>query len=257
MAFGSLCAGIGGFDLGLERAGMVCAWQVERNPFRRAVLASHWPAVERFEDVRQVGTWNLRPVDLVCGGFPCQPHSLAGKLRGADDERNLWPEFARIAGELRPRWCLFENVPGIRRTILDEVLADLEGLGYAVGAVVLPACAVDAPHVRERVFVVAHSAVRRADEPGPAPGACGSRGSLGAASGAVADALRERLEASADVDAASLLARGCRWAPEPAVGRVVDGFPGRVAGIKALGDAVVPQLVEWLGVRVQLADGGG
>src|SRR5512139_283122 len=140
MRFGSLFAGIGGFDLGLERAGMTPVWQVEIDPFCCKVLAKHWPNVTRYEDVRNVGREQLGTVDLICGGFPCQPHSLAGKRRGAEDDRDLWPEYRRIVGECRPRWVLAENVPGIRTTILDQVLSDLESLDYAARTLIVPAC---------------------------------------------------------------------------------------------------------------------
>ncbi len=128
--FGSLFAGIGGLDLGLERAGMTCSWQVENHPFCQKILHKHWPNVPKFEDVRHVGRWNLEPVDLIAGGFPCQPHSVAGKRRGAADDRNLWPEMYRIIRELRPPWVLAENVPGIKGTILNSCLSDLESEGY-------------------------------------------------------------------------------------------------------------------------------
>jgi site-specific DNA-cytosine methylase len=114
MNVGSLFAGIGGFDLGFERAGMHTAWQVELDPYCRAVLAKHFPDAERFEDVREVGAHNLAPVDLICGGFPCQDLSVAGKGAGIDGERSgLWAEFARIIRELEPRYVVIENVPAL------------------------------------------------------------------------------------------------------------------------------------------------
>jgi len=155
--FISLFAGIGGFDLGLERAGMECVAQVEINPFCLRVLEKHYPNVARFTDVRECGKHNLPPADLICGGFPCQPHSIAGKRRGAADDRDLWPEYRRIIDECRPNWVLAENVPGIRTTILDQVLSDLDHFGYTTGTLVIPACAFNAPHRRERIFVVANS----------------------------------------------------------------------------------------------------
>ena len=112
--FGSLFSGIGGFDLGFERAGMECAWQVETDIRARGVLARHWPEVERYEDVRNVGRNDLRAVDVVCGGFPCQDVSIAGRRAGLAGERSgLWFEFHRVLDELRPRWCIIENVPGL------------------------------------------------------------------------------------------------------------------------------------------------
>ena len=161
LTIGSLFSGIGGLDLGLERAGMRVLWQVENNAYCNRVLEQHWPAVARYGDVRDVGRHNLEPVDLICGGFPCQPHSLAGKRKGKEDERNLWPEYLRIVDELRPTWVLGENVPGIRTTILDDILDDLEGLGYATRTFDIPACAVGAPHLRHRFFIVAHAQHKR------------------------------------------------------------------------------------------------
>lgn len=112
--FGSLFAGIGGFDLGLERAGMTCAWQVEIDTRCNEVLAHHWPDVQRYGDVRNVGRHNLESVDLICGGFPCQGLSMAGCRAGLADERSgLWWEFHRVIEELRPRWVIVENVPGL------------------------------------------------------------------------------------------------------------------------------------------------
>ena len=156
MRFGSLFAGIGGFDLGLERAGMECAWQVEIDDYCNRVLEKHWPDVRRYRDVKEVGKHNLEPVDLICGGFPCQAYSVAGKRKGADDDRNLWPDYLRIVRELRPTWVVGENVPGIIPMYLDQVLSDLEGEEYTCWTFNIPACAFDAPHRRERIFVVAY-----------------------------------------------------------------------------------------------------
>lgn len=156
MRFLSLFAGIGGFDLGLERAGMECVGQVEIDPFCQKVLAKHWPGVSRHDDIR-----TFKPergsADLVCGGFPCQPFSAAGKRRGTEDDRHLWPEMARVIAEVRPAWVVGENVTGIIGLALDGVLSDLEGMGYAIWPVVLPACAVDAPHRRDRIWIVGYS----------------------------------------------------------------------------------------------------
>ena len=114
-------------DLGLDRAGMECAWQVEIDEYCLKVLEKHWPDVPKYKDVKDVGKENLKTVDLIAGGFPCQPHSVAGKRKGAEDDRNLWPEFIRIIRDLKPRFVLGENVPGIVTTYLDTVLSDLEG----------------------------------------------------------------------------------------------------------------------------------
>jgi len=111
--FGSLFTGIGGIDLGLERAGWECKWQVEIDEFCQKILAKHWPNVPKFGDVRQIKEGQLEHVDLIAGGFPCQPVSTAGKRKGREDERWLWPEMARIVRMVRPRFVLVENVPGI------------------------------------------------------------------------------------------------------------------------------------------------
>lgn len=155
MKFISLFSGIGGFDLGFERAGMECVAQVEIDEFCQKVLAKHWPNVPKFKDVKDVGKHNLPATDVIVGGFPCQPHSYAGKRRGAADDRNLWPEYLRVIEELRPGFVVGENVPGLITTMLDQILSDLEGIGYTCQAFVIPACAFDAPHRRNRVFILA------------------------------------------------------------------------------------------------------
>ncbi len=159
MNVGSLFAGIGGFDLGLERAGMTIEWQVENDPFCNRVLSKHWPRVPRFGDIRECGAQNLATVDLICGGFPCQPYSIAGKRQGQADDRDLWPEMFRVISELRPAWVLCENVTEIDGVALDDCLSDLEAAGYETAPPLeIPACAVNAPHIRQRVWVVAYDA---------------------------------------------------------------------------------------------------
>ena len=153
--FGSLFAGIGGFDLGLERAGMQCMWQVENDPFCISILEKHCAHVRRYKDVTT--TTNLPAVDLICGGFPCQPHSVAGQRKGANDSRDLWKQFLRIIQECRPNWVLGENVPGIDTTILASVCSDLAHEGYSVTVFGITACSVGAPHRRERRFIVGYS----------------------------------------------------------------------------------------------------
>ena len=155
--YGSLFSGIGGFDLGLDRAGMTCLWQVEKDPFCQQVLNKHWPDIPKYGDIREINPANLPPVDLICGGFPCQPFSVAGKQRGKEDDRYLWPEMLRIIEGLRPAWVFGENVPGIIRLGLDTALSDLEATGYAYRTFVVPACALGAPHRRDRVWIVAHT----------------------------------------------------------------------------------------------------
>ena len=156
---GSLFSGIGGLELGLERAGLgPVAWQVELSDYCRSILARHWPDAERFADVRTVGADQLRLVDVVCGGFPCQDISSAGRRAGIDGEKSgLWSEYARIVETLRPPLVVIENVAALRSRGLGRVLRDLAARGYDAEWDCVPAAAVGAPHLRDRLFVVAYA----------------------------------------------------------------------------------------------------
>lgn len=179
MRIGSLFSGIGGLELGLEWAGVGhTVWQVEQDPFCRAVLAHHWPDAVRHNDVRTVGAHNLEPVDVICGGFPCQDISYAGKGAGLSGERSgLWSEFARIVGELGPQFVVVENVAALLTRGIDAVLGTLADLGYDAEWSTLRASDVGAPHRRERVFIVAHARRERDEQrmrSGGAPRAAGA-----------------------------------------------------------------------------------
>lgn len=290
MNVGSLFSGIGGFDLGFERAGMRISWQVELDPYCRAVLARHFPDAHRFEDVREVGIGNLEPVDLICGGFPCQDLSTAGRGAGIDGARSaLWSEFARIVRELRPRYVVVENVPALltgkgkrwERGPISRVLGDLAEARYDAEWACLSAREFGAPHLRKRVWIVAYPArdaeagaaaesgterqrvgaggerSRAADladadqrgRPGRAP-AAGSRGAgVGLADPDAAGRAEQRLpESGTAPEPSPELDRW--WAAEPGVGRVADGVPRRVDRLAALGNALVPQIAEWIGCRI-------
>ena len=167
MNVGSLFSGIGGFELGFERAGMRVSWQVEQDAYCRAVLARHFPDAVRFEDVREVGARELDPVDLICGGFPCQDLSSAGRGAGIDGARSgLWSEFARIVRELRPGYVVVENVPALLtgkgkrwdRGPIGRVLGDLAEARYDAEWACLSAREFGAPHLRKRVWIVAYPA---------------------------------------------------------------------------------------------------
>ena len=158
-----LFSGIGGFSLGLERTGgfeTVALCEIEKYP--QSILRKQWPDVPIYEDVRNVSAESLRAdgitgIDVICGGWPCQPFSVAGKRDGTADDRHLWPEVHRLVAELKPRWVFGENVAGFVDMALDETISDLEAEGYEARATVIPACAVNAAHRRDRVWIVAHS----------------------------------------------------------------------------------------------------
>ena len=280
LTFGELFAGIGGFSLGLERAGMDCKWQVEIDDYARRVLQKHWPDVRRHDDVRTFPPAGDYSVDVICGGFPCQDISLAGKGAGLAGERSgLWYEFARIIGELRPRYIIVENVAALLSRGMETVLGDLSTLGYDAEWHVIPASAVGAPHRRDRVWIVAYAvsepdAVRRDGEampPALACGRCDARGSVsdcwagcsqkpgqGASDAADADRAgrkqQRRPEPESTQHATAKLSRW--WEPEPAVGRVANGIPCRVDRLRCLGNAVVPQVVELIGRAIMEREHG-
>jgi DNA (cytosine-5)-methyltransferase 1 len=158
-----LFSGIGGFSLGLERAGMTTAAFCEIEPFCRAVLAKHWPGVPIYDDVRTLTGERLAAdgisVDVICGGFPCQDISLAGRGAGLSGERSgLWFEYRRVIEEVAPRWVIIENVPALRTRGLDVVLGGLAEIGYDAEWHLIPASAIGAPHQRDRVWILAYSA---------------------------------------------------------------------------------------------------
>ena len=265
MKFGSLFSGIGGMDLGLEWAGMECIWQVETDNYCNRVLAKHWPAVPRYGDIKNVGRHNLETPDLICGGFPCQPVSLAGKREAQADARWLWPEFARVVDELRPQYVFVENVPGLYTAGGSEVLADLATLRYDAEWHSIPAAAFGAPHKRERFILVANTQSREDNqrEPGnlaeETEGREGVDTPVGDDSEDVADTRCGISNTSRDdkdiwrartSPTSSKPNRENYWTIEPNVGRVAHGVPSRVDRLRGLGNAVVPQLAEWVGRNI-------
>lgn len=161
MKHGSLFSGIGGFDLAAEWMGWDNIFHCEWNPFGQRILKHYWPNAKSYDDITKTDFTSHRgAIDILTGGFPCQPYSLAGKRKGKADDRHLWPEMLRAIREIQPQWVVGENVFGIVNwnggMVFDEVQADLEAEGYEVQPYVLPACAVNAPHRRDRVWFVAY-----------------------------------------------------------------------------------------------------
>lgn len=337
-----LFSGIGGFSLGLERTGgFETAAFCEYAEWPRKVLAKRWPNVPIFEDVRTLRGSDIDgPIDVICGGYPCQPFSTAGRRKGAQDDRHLWPEFNRLVAELRPTWVIGENVAGHISMGLDDVLSDLEGQGYACRTFVIPACATDAPHRRDRVWTVAFSdrgngksgesnrpriraEIDRQGSDTDTGGASDKRaslahatqlqrdggrdnaknnaarrfqGELGGSSGSqhVAHAQRSGQSGQREHEQPSDcqtqregqanhveperqprkrriepgmggMANGlptgmdgpCRWPDEPDIPRVAKGVKDRANRLKALGNAVVPQIPEMIGRAILEAEENG
>ena len=166
MTHGSLFSGIGGFDLAAEWMGWENKFHCEWNKFGQRVLNYYWPDAELFTDITKSHFKKYaNTIDILTGGFPCQPYSAAGKRLGKEDERHLWPEMLRAIREIAPRWVVGENVRGLTNwnggLVFDEVCVDLENLGYSVAAFLIPACATNAPHKRERIWIVANANHKR------------------------------------------------------------------------------------------------
>lgn len=255
-----LFAGIGGIALAEQMAGIEVVGLCEYADYPRMILQKHWPDVPLFKDVTKLDREELTnagispdSIDIVSGGFPCQPFSIAGHRKGTEDDRDLWPEMFRIIKQIWPTWVVGENVANFANMELDRTLSDLEDLGYQTRAFVLPACAVNAPHQRLRTFIVAHSNRK---------GQLQSQGTdqdqrrwARDGSEVLADASSKRRQTSSHDEFRNIAnwqskrqfsttgGTPAKWQPEPSVGRVANGVPNRMDRIKALGNAVVPQQI--------------
>jgi DNA (cytosine-5)-methyltransferase 1 len=238
---------------------MECMWQVEIDPFCQQVLDRHWGDVLRHSDARTVHYHEscledgcgscLSPVDVICAGFPCQPVCHHGHRRARDDERWLWPEVCRLVGEMEPGYVLLENVSGLLHAGrgFSHILADLAGLGFDAEWECLPAVTVGASHYRERVWIVAYRADDGCDdEPasrvylrGPRRNDFDRRGAYPPRRDAGSAAWRAYTESAG---------------PEPGILREAYGLSGGVDRVYALGNAVVPDIAEWIGRRILEAD---
>ena len=309
-----LFSGIGGFSLGLERAGMETVAFCEFDKKAQLVLKKHWPDVPIFDDVRELTyerilanpRFTLRPgakfigkdqdedqkrdanqlerpsktsaIDVVCGGFPCQPWSGAGKQRGHQDDRDLWPEMLRVIREVQPRWVIGENVQGFvsKDMGLPRTIANLEGEGYETRTFIIPACGVSAPHQRYRVWVVGHAGLSRQEDhekqttgvEQPGEGVADTKGKR-MERGRANMEQKPQIPFSQRLSGCDSAGGGGRNGPtqsqlgrvvdgistgldghfdrEPDIPRVATGVKGRADRLKQLGNAVVPQIVEVIG----------
>jgi DNA (cytosine-5)-methyltransferase 1 len=224
---GSLFSGIGGLDLGLERAGMKVVWQSEIDPFACKVLKKHWPEVVNHGDIKQIDWATVEPVDIICGGYPCQPFSTAGKRKGTDDPRHLWPWVRTAISELRPQYAILENVRGHLSMGGLQVVGELAEIGYDAEWRVVSAAGVGAPHRRERVIILAY------------PNSSRWEGGV---------RTQETRQAFSRFNDSGTIERWrAQWITEPRMDRVAHGIPKRMDKLRGLGNAVVPQVAEYIG----------
>lgn len=266
MKHGSLFSGIGGFDLAAEWMGWENVFHCENNTFCQKILKHYWPNAISYGDITKTDfrKWKGK-IDVVSGGFPCQPYSQAGKRRGKEDNRHLWPEMLRAVREIQPKWIVGENVFGIVNwsggMVFEQVQTDLEAEGYECQAYILPACSKNAPHRRDRVWFVAHAERQRGN---------GNENEILAnkrndaqhdtrqndVSGVITNPNNERLQGGEIYGGPGKIGENGKkhiagrvpsnWQNFPTQSPVCggnDGIPNRVDRIKALGNAVVPQVV--------------
>jgi len=226
LTVGSLFSGIGGLEKGLEdTGGFKTVWQVECDSYAQKVLKKHWPDVGRWDDVR---TFPPAPAedwrcDVICGGFPCQDVSVAGRRVGLSGERSgLWYEFVRVLCVLRPRFAIVENTPGLFDRGFGEVLGTLAEIGYDAEWSTVSACAMGAPFTRSRVFVVAFPASKR----------------------------QRQLRGFQRKDQSEEERNVCWQGLESRVSRTANGVPAKMDRLRCLGNAVVPQVAQWIGERI-------
>ena len=255
-----LFAGIGGIALAEQMAGIDVVGLSEIEAYPAKVLKKNFPSVPILKDVRQINRESLRKegidansINIVSGGFPCQPYSTAGKRRGKEDDRDLWPEMFRIIKELKPRWVVGENVANFVNMELDRTLFDLESIGYETETFVLPACGVDAKHKRVRTFIVANAYSMRKLQLSRSIKTFGNGISKCCQAMDNTDSDRrlasrknkyEKLEKNQSKwQSSSTSCTPAKWSSEPRVGRVANGVPNRMDRLKCLGNAVVPEQI--------------
>lgn len=229
-----LFSGIGGFALAAQWAGIETVAFCEIDKFCHKVLQKNFPRVPIHDDIRTLNGADYAGIDIITGGYPCQPFSTAGKRKGADDPRHLWPEMFRIIRQARPAWVVCENVAGHISMGLDAVLFDMESIGYAGQSIVIPACAKDAPHERKRIWIIFHANCTDAigiERP------CSKN--LQAEKWEASQGEQKRDDRFVELESGAATPRGDSYAGAL---RILDGIPDRVDRCKSLGNAIVPQV---------------
>ena len=274
-----LFSGIGGFSLGLEATGgFETKAFCELDKYCKSVLKKHWPDTRQYDDIKELTYDKLRSdgidtIDIITGGYPCQPFSVAGKQKGTEDKRHLWPEYFRLVKECRPTWVIGENVSGHIKLGLDQVIEDLESEGYATRTFSISASSIGANHQRERIWIIANSDSNGLlkDNSNIRPQ---STESIGKDSGSIRKDIpreqhmansysgsketlnQERVLGEQNTEGeterypdGSLQVHG-QWNFEPNVGRVADGIPSRLDRLKSLGNSLVPQIPYYIGQTI-------
>jgi DNA (cytosine-5)-methyltransferase 1 len=301
LTVGSLFSGIGGLDLGLERAGMKVIWQSEIDPYCNKVLKKHWPEVPNHGNIKDIDWGTVERPNIICGGYPCQPFSTAGKRRGTDDPRHLWPWVRTAISELQPDYAILENVRGHLSMGGLQVIGEIAEIGYDAEWRVVSAAGMGAPHRRDRIIIVAYpnGAPRQQQFEGQIQEPNARRRGTNVANASKQqfngrghqhstseikerEALQKQVNRgdsqvpnnvgkrngqygfTTDIRTPSAIWRvddrgekgydgGAWWEVEPDVGRVVDGVPHRLDRLRGLGNAVVPQVAEYIGRLVMAA----
>jgi len=231
LTHGSCFSGIGGFDLAARWAGIETLWQIENNEYCWKVLDRHFPNSKKYKDIKEVNPNELESVNIISGGFPCQPFSFAGKRRGKTDDRYVWPRMLEIIQLVKPSYVLCENVFGIINVALDQTIADLEAAGYTCETFIIPACALDAPHRRDRIWIIAYTGSQYIYSP-----EIEARVNF--------EKIRETAK---EWHSIRFIHRGVNQveffkADEPILCRNANGLPFELDRLKALGNAIVPQI---------------
>ena len=243
MTVGSLFAGIGGFDLGFERAGFETVWQVEIDPWCRQILKKHFPNAKRYEDIRDCGAHNLAPVDVICGGFPCQDISAAKhNAQGIEGARSgLWWEMWRITRDLRPMYVVAENVSILTRRGLNIVLGSLASIGYDAEWQNIPCYAIGGSQRRERIWITAYPNGVRSEAVFPKVGE-------------LMETYKNAWERIDNKPNTRFKSYGYSWPSLPENLLLDDGIPRSLDFIKAFGNAVVPQIPEIIARAIMETD---